>query len=302
MATADTRGVTAADGTLLHVAVDGAKDAGRTIVLAHGWSLSHRSWDPVVRALRLFEPPERLRIVAYDQRHHGGSARGDSELDLDLLGDDLHRVLDAVVPTGAFVLGGHSMGGMTIMALAARYPELIASRVSGVALVSTSAGGPSPRPNPTLRWLTGPALDFALRHHTAVERLRRLSSPAMPVHRRAAARMLFGATTAPEVVRAGTELIAATPMRTVLEFWPALESHDKTASLEPLGAVPVEIVVGSQDRLTPPRRARYLAERIDGARLTELPGHGHMLTLESPELLARTLLSLAGVPSPTPAR
>ena len=38
------------------------------------------------------------------------------------------------------MLVGHSMGGMTIMALAEQRPELFAERVAGVALISTSAG------------------------------------------------------------------------------------------------------------------------------------------------------------------
>ena len=38
------------------------------------------------------------------------------------------------------MLVGHSMGGMTIMALADQQPELFGDRVIGVALVSTSPG------------------------------------------------------------------------------------------------------------------------------------------------------------------
>ncbi|MDI5982853.1 alpha/beta fold hydrolase, partial [Amycolatopsis magusensis] len=46
----------------------------------------------------------------------------------------------AVVPEGRLVLAGHSMGGMTIMALAERHPELVSRRVAGVAFVATSSG------------------------------------------------------------------------------------------------------------------------------------------------------------------
>ena len=45
-----------------------------------------------------------------------------------------------IVPSGPVVLVGHSMGGMTIMALAAQHPELFGARVRGVALIATSAG------------------------------------------------------------------------------------------------------------------------------------------------------------------
>ena len=39
------------------------------------------------------------------------------------------------------VLAGHSMGGMSIMALARQRPELFGDRVVGVFLLATSAGG-----------------------------------------------------------------------------------------------------------------------------------------------------------------
>ena len=41
---------------------------------------------------------------------------------------------------GPCVLVGHSMGGMTIMALADRHPELFGDKIKGVALISTSPG------------------------------------------------------------------------------------------------------------------------------------------------------------------
>ena len=44
------------------------------------------------------------------------------------------------MPEGPIVLVGHSMGGMTIMALADAHPELFGDQVLGVALLSTSAG------------------------------------------------------------------------------------------------------------------------------------------------------------------
>ena len=53
-------------------------------------------------------------------------------------------MLDLLAPTGPVVLAGHSMGGMTIMALAAARPELFGDRVRGVALVSTAAGTSPP--------------------------------------------------------------------------------------------------------------------------------------------------------------
>lgn len=59
---------------------------------------------------------------------------------IEQLGRDLKAVIDAAAPEGPLVLVGHSMGGMTVMALADQFPELIRERCAGVALVGTSSG------------------------------------------------------------------------------------------------------------------------------------------------------------------
>ena len=71
-------------------------------------------------------------------------ARRPGHATIEQLGHDLKTVLDTVVPHGPIVLVGHSMGGMTIMALAEEHPELFGDRIVGVGLISTTAGGLEP--------------------------------------------------------------------------------------------------------------------------------------------------------------
>ncbi|MHC3821651.1 alpha/beta hydrolase, partial [Streptomyces sp. DT9] len=83
--------------------------------------------------------------VHWDQRSHGRSERGRAQaqgvhVDIDQLGRDLKAVIDAAAPEGPLVLVGHSMGGMTMMALAAQYPALMRDRVVAGAFVGTSSG------------------------------------------------------------------------------------------------------------------------------------------------------------------
>ena len=61
--------------------------------------------------------------------------------DLDQLAADLEAVIDQTTPSGPIILVGHSMGGMTIQALAARRPDLFESRIKAAVLISTSSGG-----------------------------------------------------------------------------------------------------------------------------------------------------------------
>ena len=106
------------------------------MVFCHGFALTQETWHYQRRDLG-----DVGRLVFYDQRGHGRSGWGDREhANIDQLGRDLRRVVDAAAPTGPVVLIGHSMGGMTIMALADQAPELFGDRIVGVALLSTSAG------------------------------------------------------------------------------------------------------------------------------------------------------------------
>src|SRR3954454_3620219 len=138
--------VPADDGVLLSVEEVGPRDAPLTVVFVHGYTLSMGSWAFQRRTLAAElatangHRPD-ARLVFYDQRGHGASGRGTAESStIKQLASDLMAVLDARVPRGPVVLVGHSMGGMTLMGLAALHPELFGSRVVGAALISTSSG------------------------------------------------------------------------------------------------------------------------------------------------------------------
>ncbi|WP_425458456.1 alpha/beta fold hydrolase, partial [Amycolatopsis rhizosphaerae] len=122
------------DGTALHVRATGPEDAPVTLVLAHAWTQDHTEWDPVLPLL-----PPQARVLRYDHRGHGGSAPArPGTATVAQLADDLAELIAERVPSGRVVLAGHSMGGMTVMALAERHPELVRLRVAGVALIATS--------------------------------------------------------------------------------------------------------------------------------------------------------------------
>jgi pimeloyl-ACP methyl ester carboxylesterase len=52
---------------------------------------------------------------------------------------------------------------------------------------------------------------------------------------------------------------------------------------------PTLVLVGAQDRVTPPEQARVIAEGIAGARLAVIPHCGHLSTMERPEETTRAL-------------
>jgi pimeloyl-ACP methyl ester carboxylesterase len=270
--------VVTSDGVLLRVqeyaarpAVEGAapdhSGAVPTVVLAHGWTLTRASWIPVVERL----VAAGVRVVVYDQRGHGESSFLPGQPTVRMLGDDLAAVLDVVAPRGRVVLGGHSMGGMTVMAYAGLHPEDFRSRVAGTVLVATSAGELETR----LHALEARAMALAAR------------MPRIPAGRfvttRGQRRLLFGADADPSQVQLTRDMVASTPLPTMGRFYGALGEHDESAALPQLDGIPTVVLVGDHDKLTPPRHGHRLASLIPHAELRILPGRGHMLMYEATE-------------------
>ncbi|MCA0143634.1 alpha/beta fold hydrolase [Blastococcus sp. LR1] len=285
------------DGAQLHATVEGSETAPVTVVLAHGWTLSQAAWDDVSTLLADRVADGELRLVRYDQRGHGRSTWGDTEITIDQLGSDLAEVIDQLVPAGPIVLGGHSMGGMTIMCLAAARPELFGDRVLGVALVSTSAGDLTSDPKSAggrMAKVRPGMLAALLAGARVLERLRNLVPPTSPRHQKMVRGLLYGADATDEMVLEGAKIMHASTLRSFIEFMPALGDHDKREELSALASVPVEVFVGDNDKLTPKRHALHLVEVLPHARLHQSERTGHMLTQERPQLVVDGLLRLIG--------
>ena len=233
----------------------------------------------------------RLRMVFYDQRSHGRSGRAPAEtVTIDQLGDDLYRVLAEVAPTGPVVLVGHSMGGMTVMALADRHPELFGPRVIGLALISTSTGRLSEvsfgLPAVTAR-LRAPLMPLVLRTMRSrpglIERGRKVGADLAWLLTR---HYSFGSSdVSPALVDYVERLIAGTPVDVVADFFPALTAHDRLGSLSRLAGVEILIVVGDKDLLTPEDHSRRMAQLLPHAELLVLEGAGHLAMMERPALV-----------------
>jgi len=288
------------DGATLHATVDGRGGAPVTVVMAHGWTLAQAAWDDVAELLTPKVAAGELRVVRYDQRGHGRSTWGSpthphTAVTIDQLGEDLAAVLDRLAPTGPVVLAGHSMGGMTIMALAAARPELFGDRVRGVALVSTAAGDltSDPRsPGGRMARISPRVLNAVLAGALVFERVRQVLPPGHPRHQKMVRSLLYGADATDEMVLAGARIMHASTVRSFIAFMPALDDHDKREELTALTSVPVEILVGDSDQLTPKRHSRQLAEALPDAALHVVERTGHMLPQERPQLVAEAIVRL----------
>jgi pimeloyl-ACP methyl ester carboxylesterase len=278
-----------ADGVRLPAEVHGEPDAPISVVFLHGWTLDRRIWHHQVAGLTRTPPPELsrpVRVVTYDARGHGRSGptprRGTT---LAWLGDDLAEVVRQAVPPGPVVLVGHSLGGMTIMEYAHRHPAEFASRVAGLALVSTTAEGVTHTSyglHPRLARLVRAAESNGARllAYSGAWRPHRAVLPAL---RPGLRWLLFGDGVTEEDVRLTSASIAAASLRAIGGFRPSIASQLRLETLAALAPIPTAVLVGDRDRLTPPACAQAIAAAVPSADLIVCPGAGHMLPLERPD-------------------
>ncbi|MGC5356557.1 alpha/beta fold hydrolase [Streptomyces sp. DT190] len=268
-----------------------------TVVFSHGYCLSQDSWHFQRAALRGV-----VRTVHWDQRSHGRSGRGAAQargeaVTIEQLGRDLRAVIDAAVPEGPIVLVGHSMGGMTVMALADQYPELIRERVVGVAFVGTSSGRlgevnyglPVAGVNAVRRVLPG-VLKALGQRAELVEKGRRATAELFAG---VIKRYSFASRDVdPAVARFAERMIESTPIDVVAEFYPAFNDHDKTEALAYFADLPVLVLAGVQDLVTPSEHSEAIADLLPDAELVLVPDAGHLVMLEHPEVVTDRLADL----------
>jgi len=289
------------DGGRIHVMERGH---GPAVVLLHGFMLSGGLWAHQLRDLA-----ERHRVLAVDLRGHGGSVPGSSGFSSDgdpadggtlrsevrlaraqqgssavrRMADDVRAVLRALDVEHAVVVG-HSMGGMVALQLAHdTAPDELHRRVQGMVLVSTTGGPFSRAPGyGHAARLAGPVSARAV---NLADRWG-VRSVASEDVRWWLTRLGFGADAPPAQVRFTERLHMATASSTMGALLPALALFDLSSRLGTID-LPVLVVVGSHDRLTPPRHALRTAGALPRAELVELARCGHMPMLERRREFAR---------------
>ncbi|HUS62214.1 MAG TPA: alpha/beta hydrolase [Acidimicrobiales bacterium] len=254
------------DGASIAVTVMGS---GADVVLAHGWTNARQVWAPVANRL----VASGHRVIAYDQRGHGSSTVGTDGFTIPRLGADMQAVLEAVDARDA-VLAGHSMGGMTIQSLVTHQPAVVDERATAIGLIAPAASGVGRRDiGPAAgRILVSKVLDRAMRTRAGLSLVRGTIGKVATLNHLTLTRDLF----------------VATPAATRLGWFNAMQTMDLREGIASID-IPVTVLVGTRDQLTPLDRATELVDTIPGAKLVTFDGLGHMLPLEAPDEVARAI-------------
>ncbi|HEX5650321.1 MAG TPA: 3-oxoadipate enol-lactonase [Steroidobacteraceae bacterium] len=253
-----------ANGCEFHVAVDGPVDAP-CLVLSNSLGSSLEMWAPQVDAFA-----RHRRVLRYDTRGHGRSAVTRGPYSIELLAEDVLRLLDAAgIERADFC--GLSMGGATGIWLAAHAPE----RFDRFVFCNT------------VPWLG--AADAMLARAAIVRRdgLGGLVDATMERWFTAEFR-----EREPRTVAAVRASFLATPPEGYAACCEALAGFDERDMLAAIER-PVLVVAGLQDPAPPLEAAREYAAKITGARIVELPA-AHLSNLGAAARFNAEVLNFLG--------
>ena len=232
-----------ADGGQLHVVEHGKADS-KPIVLLHGVNLAAALYNHT-----LVDLGHRFRVFALDWRGHGRSRPGRDGYGLAQLGNDVATLLEHFDLRDVVVLG-HSMGGMGLGRFAVDHLEVSSSRVSGLVFCDTAAFDVGRLPH-FLRALQPALASLNARRPELVGKIAQAPRGDLGY---AVTRLVFGKNPDPMAVEQHRLMYDAMSPAAMSNSMLPLVSHDLRLSL-PSVTTPSLVMVGADDRLTPPSQA-----------------------------------------------
>ncbi|MBI4639439.1 MAG: alpha/beta fold hydrolase [Candidatus Tectomicrobia bacterium] len=259
-----------ANGIDLYYEITGS---GFPVVLVHEFSGNMRNWDPQIPALS-----RSYQVIRYDCRGYGRSSVPPDPLaySQDASVEDLHQLLLHLGIRQAYV-GGLSMGGNIALNFGLKYPEM----AKGLIIAATGSGSTNreefraglERTATVLETQgTGAVIDGVMNAQTRVGYFQKNPEAAKRFREEYLSQSSVG--------------IANTARGVLAKRPPIFELESKLVKLQ----VPALILVGDKDApcLAP---AHFMKEKIAHVELHLLPGIGHVINMEVPDLFNTTVLN-----------
>lgn len=253
--------VTGADGARIHCVHAGS---GPSVVLAHGYLLELGFFDLVFGQLAR----SGYRVIAFDQRGHGGSRGGSDGYGSAAAASDYRAVLEHFdVRDG--ILVAHSMGSFLALIFCLRHAESAQRRLRRLVLLGGNAGEVG-------RGSLQNRLQIPMLKSGLLKALWRF-----PPTGRAMVSQLFGDSADPRFVELARAMLLRQDLRLSL---PLLHAMNHESYYDRLHEIPIEtrVICGELDRTCPPPHSRRLGAGLPNATNRWLPGIGHMLAYEAP--------------------
>ncbi len=219
---------------------------GGSLVFIHGAGGSHSKWETLME-----KSINGFTHVAIDLMGHGSSPGSPAD-EVKAYAQSIKEFLDANSFPKPWVLAGHSMGGSIALQASLTYPKT----VDGLILIGSGATMPV---NPTmLKQLAQGAFDTAF------------------------LKIAYGRNINPELLATELQNWSQVSQQQLYMDFTACNNYDISKQLGEI-KIPVLILVGDQDKMTPVKNSQYLQENISGSVLQIVTGAGHHLMLEKPD-------------------
>lgn len=236
--------------------------SGYPLLLINGFASTMDTWNPPVLDVLAGQ----FRVIIFDNRGTGYSSATDEPFSISLFADDALSLMAGLGISRAHVLG-LSMGASIAQELVLRKPET----VDRLILLSGMFGGDRAERMEQKTWET-----LADKSGTLIDQANRMFSLLFPEGWRATHDPW---QYCPEVQETTSEKSAARQAE-AFTTWPG--TYDRLPGI----LCPVLVMTGSEDVIVPAKNAEMLAERIPAARLVRVPGAGHGLQYQCPEILS----------------
>lgn len=229
--------------------------SGTPILLTHGFGASTGMWRGQVEAFQ-----DRYRLIPWDMRGHGQTEcpLDQSHYSQALTDDDMAALLDHLEIDQA-VIAGHSLGGFMSLSFNVAHPDRVK------ALVLQGCGPGYRRDEPRLAW-----------NERAERRARTLEEGGLAA--------LGGGAEVGESVQGSAEGLAQAARGILSQVDSRVMDSLKSIS------VPTLVICGDEDKPYVDG-ARYMGERIPGATYVPVPGAGHGVNIEKPDVVNAALES-----------
>jgi len=237
---------------------DEGPEGSPVIIFIHGFPFNKSMWDLQVESLKV-----NYRLIRYDIRGHGNSGAGNEDFSIDLFAGDLIGLMDALKVDRA-ILCGLSMGGYIALNAVSRYPE----RFDALVLCDTQCIADTPEAK-AKRMKTIEIIKHSGVKTYAAESIKNLFAPES---------LLTKLKETADV----KEMILKTSVQSLCNTLLALSVRKNTCHILPEIKIPVLILVGSEDKITPPAAAAFMHEQIKGSFLKIIGHAGHLSNLENP--------------------
>lgn len=229
------------------------------IIFIHGFPFNRSMWNLQVESLK-----DSYRLITYDIRGHGSSEIGNEVFSIELFVNDLISLMDALEINNA-ILCGLSMGGYIALNAIEKYNE----RFDALILCDTQC--------------IADTFEAKEKRIKAIEGIR---ETGVEKYADESIKNLFASdsfTSRVKEIANVREMIVKTSEQSICSTLLALSVRKDTCHMLSEIKVPVLIMVGNEDKITPPAAARFMHEKIKGSLLKIIDHAAHLSNLENPD-------------------